>query len=76
MAWVKVRNQYGQIFEVPDTVFETHYKGHSAFTIIEEPKELKIKTKVEVVEDGNNEIPNDSDNAKEVVRKSTKKTQS
>ena len=49
MAWIKVRNMQGEIYEVPISVFKNSYESSGVLVRVEEPKPQK-KSKVEVVE--------------------------
>lgn len=47
MAWIKVRNMQGEIYEVPISVFKNSYESSGVLVRVDEPKPQKI-SKVEV----------------------------
>lgn len=47
MAWIKVRNMQGEIYEVPISVFKNSYESSGVLVRVDEPKPQK-KPKVEV----------------------------
>ena len=49
MAWIKVRNMHGEIYEVPISVFKNSYESSGVLVRVDEPKPQK-KLKVEVEE--------------------------
>lgn len=38
MAWVKMKNRNGFILDVPESVYESMFKGNEAYSLLEEPK--------------------------------------
>lgn len=54
MAWVKIKTIDGQIFTVPETLYNTLYKENEAYSLVEEPKPITPKQetkKEEIVKD-------------------------
>ena len=38
MAWVKMKNRNGFVLDVPESVYESMFKGNEAYSLLEEPK--------------------------------------
>lgn len=38
MAWVKMKNRNGFVLDVPESVYESMFKGNGAYSLLEEPK--------------------------------------
>lgn len=38
MAWVKMKNKNGFVLDVPESVYESMFKGNGAYSLLEEPK--------------------------------------
>ena len=38
MAWVKMKNINGFVLDVPESVYESMFKGNGAYSLLEEPK--------------------------------------
>ena len=61
MAWVKMKNRNGVVLDVPESVYESMFKGNGAYSLLEEPKpspkvsEEKPADKVEEIESETNQ---------------------
>lgn len=53
MAWVKMKNRNGFVLDVPESVYESMFKGNEAYSLLEEPKPSPKfeKKREEVVKD-------------------------
>lgn len=74
MAWVKMKNKFGSIVEIPEPVYENMFKGNNAYSLVEDnqPKPTpKTEIKQEVVKDEQIQEPRLDENNNN--RKGTKK---
>ena len=61
MAWVKMKNRNGVVLDVPESVYESMFKGNGAYSLLEEPKpapkvsDEKPTDKVEKIESETNQ---------------------
>lgn len=75
MAWVKMKNRNGFVLDVPESVYESMFKGNEAYSLLEEPKPSPKfeKKQEEVVKDeqaqqsGSNETIANRKNSKKAV---------
>ena len=74
MAWVKVQTKTGNILTMPETVYESMYKGNEFYSLLQEPKpspKFENKKQEEVVDNG---VQKPKFNEDSNFGKSTKKT--
>lgn len=73
MAWVKMKNKNGFVLDVPESVYESMFKGNGAYSLLEEPKPSPKfeKKQEEVVKD--EQILKPKSNEDNSDRKSSKK---
>ena len=75
MAWVKMKNRNGFVLDVPESVYESMFKGNEAYSLLEEPKPSpKFEKKEDVKKDEQIQQLNCDEN--NIARKSTKKANS
>lgn len=75
MAWVKMKNRNGFVLDVPESVYESMFKGNEAYSLLEEPKPSPKfeKKQEEVVKDeqaqqsGSDETITNRKNSKKAV---------
>lgn len=75
MAWVKMKNRNGFVLDIPESVYESMFKGNEAYSLLEEPKPSPKfeKKQEEVVKDeqaqqsGSNETIANRKNSKKAV---------
>lgn len=74
MAWVKMKNRNGVVLDIPESVYESMFKGNGAYSLLEEPKPSPKfeKKQEEVVKD--EQIRKSESNEDNSDRKSSKKT--
>lgn len=73
MAWVKIKNTYGDVVEIPEPVYENMFKSNKAYSIVEGPKPIPEKiNKVEEIVD-NEQIQQLKSNESNTTRKGSKK---
>lgn len=72
MAWVKMQTKNGTVISVPETLYNSLYKGNEAYSLVSEPKPTPKKEtkKEEIIKDG---IQKSDINANYNTRKSGKK---
>lgn len=73
MAWVKMKNRNGFVLDVPESVYESMFKGNEAYSLLEEPKPSPKfeKKQEEVVKDEQTHKSDSNENHSD--RKSSKK---
>lgn len=73
MAWVKMKNRNGFVLDVPESVYESMFKGNGAYSLLEEPKPSPKfeKKQEEIVKD--EQIQQSKSDEGYATRKSTKK---
>lgn len=73
MAWVKMKNGNGFVLDVPESVYESMFKGNGAYSLLEEPKPSPKfeKKQEEIVKD--EQIQQSKSDEGYATRKSTKK---
>ena len=73
MAWVKMKNRNGCVLDVPESVYESMFKGNGAYSLLEEPKPSPKfeKKQEEVVKDEQISKPerNEDSNSRKGSRK-------
>lgn len=76
MAWVKMKNRNGFVLDVPESVYESMFKGNGAYSLLEEPKPSPKfeKKQEEIKQDEQIQQPNADETV--AVRKNTKKANS
>ena len=77
MAWVKMKNRNGFVLDVPESVYESMFKGNGAYSLLEEPKpspnKIEEKNKVEEKEIVKDDLRKYNTNETISARKGTKK---
>ena len=77
MAWIKFKNVKGEVYSVPESVYNSMFAGNDGFTLMKESKPAPINEKTEkeeIKQDEQIQQPNADETI--AVRKNTKKANS
>ena len=77
MAWIKFKNVKGEVYSVPESVYNSMFAGNDGFTLMQESKpapKITDEKKEDVKKDEQIQQLNGDEN--NIARKSTKKVNS